>query len=101
MLLFHAVKTKLTEQRKFVVWWDSEGLRKGGGAPLQVRKGGTAGKKGIPDSITLHRWRTRLKDESRFAAYGEKYAQAVNERQADTWRPYAWDATRVGISNRL
>jgi len=31
----------------------------------------------------------------------EKYAQAVNERQADTWRQYAWVASRFEISSRL
>ena len=34
-------------------------------------------------------------------AYGEKYAQAVDERRADTWRHYAWISNRVEICTRV
>jgi len=33
-------------------------------------------------------------------AYGEKYAQAVDAKQAATWKNYAWVATKVEISLR-
>lgn len=35
------------------------------------------------------------------AAYGEKYAQAVDESQARTWQAYAWVASRYEITRRL
>lgn len=35
------------------------------------------------------------------AEYGEKYAQAVGEEQAKTWRTYAWVAGRVQTSMRI
>src|SRR5437667_7006511 len=34
-------------------------------------------------------------------AYGEKYAQAVNETQADTWKNYAWVSHQVKKSTRV
>jgi len=34
-------------------------------------------------------------------AYGEKYAQAVNDTQAETWRHYAWVATQVETCTRV
>jgi len=34
-------------------------------------------------------------------AYGEKYAQAVHEKQAATWMNYAWVARKVEISTRV
>jgi phage N-6-adenine-methyltransferase len=65
--LFEAVELKLREQRKFVLWWDGSGLRKGGGSPSAVRDGGIAGRDGLPDRETIRRWR-RLKDEPKFEA---------------------------------
>ena len=62
---------KLTEQRNFVIWWDGAGLRIGG-KPSQTDDGYVAGKDGIPDRDTIHRWRKRLKDDSRFTAELEK-----------------------------
>jgi hypothetical protein len=50
---------------RFVLWWDGEGLRKGGGAPLQTGNGAlVAGRDGLPDRPTLHRWRARLKPKA-------------------------------------
>jgi hypothetical protein len=42
-------------------------LRKGG-KPLQTSNGLIAGKKGLPDRITLHRWRRSLKADDTFEA---------------------------------
>lgn len=33
--------------------------------------------------------------------YGEKYAQAINEKQADTWKQYAWVASSVEKCTRV
>lgn len=71
--LLDAVEVKLSEQRKFVLWWDRDGLRKGG-KPLQTSKG-KAGTDGLPDSTTLSRWRHHLMDEASYETALEK-AQA-------------------------
>lgn len=71
-----AVEEKLSRQREFVVWWDEQGFSKAGSPILTDRKGIKAGSDGIPDSITIHRWRTRLKSPEKF----EKALTAAQER---------------------
>jgi phage N-6-adenine-methyltransferase len=63
-MLGAAVEAKLTEQRNFVLWWDGAGPgTKHGGK--QNRGSGIL--PGMPDPKTVHRWRTKLKDEAAFA----------------------------------
>jgi len=62
-----AVKSKLSAQRKFVLWWDGLENRKGGGdhrsrsATVPI-----AGRQGMPSRTVIERWRKALKDEARF-----------------------------------
>ena len=102
--LLKAVELKLTEQRKFVLWWDGQGLNKAGSPILTDRKGLMAGRDGIPDSVTVHRWRMRLKDERKFdltlsdaqarcvkvceARQGQSdYAKATNTGETEWYTP--------------
>ena len=64
--LYEAIEAKLTEQRKFVLWWDGSGFNKGG-KPSQISDS-KAGKNGVPDRSTISRWRARLKDDAKFNA---------------------------------
>lgn len=71
--LFEAVERKLSEQRKFVLWWDGQEKQQGArgvGVALAVRDATVpiAGQNGLPDRDTIHRWRTRLKDLKRYDA---------------------------------
>lgn len=76
--LYEAVETKLTEQRNFVLWWDSQPKDKGG----RPSKTGFRSEIGLHsddlpvDPLTIHRWRSRLKDELKF----EKSLAAAQER---------------------
>ena len=67
--LLKAVELKLTEQRKFVFWWDSQDKRAGArgvGKKVEFQTGNpTLDSLGV-DKLTLHRWRSRLKDEKKF-----------------------------------
>ena len=64
--LLEAVELKLSEQRKFVLWWDGQSLRKGG-KPSRTADGlAIAGRDGLPDRETLRRWRVRLKEENKY-----------------------------------
>jgi phage N-6-adenine-methyltransferase len=67
--LYHAVETKLSEQRKFILWWDGQekhpGSRKGA-AITDLQRPTLEDLK--VDGVTLHRWRIRLKDEKNFDA---------------------------------
>ncbi len=58
--LYEAVEAKLTEQRKFVLWWDAEGLRKGG-KPSQTSDGMQTAENFGLDRDTIHRWRYRAR----------------------------------------
>src|SRR5262245_30094728 len=58
--LLEAVELKLTEQRKYILWWDSHGNPRGG--PKNVADSATF----VPEKTLLHRWRVRLKDEKTF-----------------------------------
>lgn len=74
-MLFKAVEHKLTEQRNFVIWWDGQGHNKPGNPILSDRKGLKAGKDGMPDSLTIHRWRVKVVKE-------EDYATALESAQS-------------------
>jgi phage N-6-adenine-methyltransferase len=71
--LFEAVELKLGEQRKFVLWWDQQEKQQGARGvgkkvALPVHDATPiAGRDGLPDRDTIHRWR-RLKDEKKFEA---------------------------------
>ena len=61
--LSEAVELKLSEQRKFVLWWDASEKPEGGRGKTHNRS-----VKGLPDPMVIHRWRTRLKDAKKFTA---------------------------------
>jgi len=61
--LYDAVELKLSEQRKFVLWWDQQDKATGG----RGRKTRFGPETGFPDRLTIHRWRTRLKDARQYA----------------------------------
>jgi len=90
-----AVRVKLQAQADFVDWWDhaadkNPGARAGKRTPLRVGKGvSTAGKNGLPDSVTIHRWR-KLTDPATFA---EKF-DAVSTAIAIEQRPATRAPTR-------
>ena len=69
--LLEAVELKLSEQRAFVVWWDSQDKRAGSrgvGKKVEFQTGNpTLDSLGV-DKLTLHRWRSRLKDDATFQA---------------------------------
>ena len=66
--LYKAIEAKLGAQRQFVIWWDGQGLNQPGSPILTDRQGLRAGQDGIPDSTTIHRWRKRLKETTKFDA---------------------------------
>jgi phage N-6-adenine-methyltransferase len=70
--LYEAVEVKLSEQRQFVLWWDTQEKRKGG-SPSTIHDGLNAADFGLTRDI-LHRWRVRLKDD-------ESYDEALAEAQ--------------------
>jgi phage N-6-adenine-methyltransferase len=65
--LCHAIEVKLTEQRRFVLWWDGQRLH---GRPKKALQIGNSLRRGevAVDGVTIHRWRTRLKDDENFTA---------------------------------
>lgn len=68
--LQQAIRAKLEAQAEFVVWWDTQ-VEKQNGRPrksLTDRKGFLASKNGLPDSVTIHRWRRKLADPKSFEA---------------------------------
>jgi phage N-6-adenine-methyltransferase len=71
--LERAVKSKLEAQRKFVLWWDGLGEKRGGSGSNQYeskRRGSatfpTASHGGMPSRSVIERWRKALKDEAKF-----------------------------------
>ena len=81
--LYAAVEAKLSEQRRFVLWWDAQEKARGGwpteGEILASQTGDAkmvAGEDGIPDRRVIHRWRTRLKDAEKF----ESALESAQER---------------------
>jgi hypothetical protein len=60
--LYEAVEAKLTEQRKFVLWWDGQEKRRatpGNLGPSQTNDAPAAQDFGL-DRDTIHRWRSQL-----------------------------------------
>lgn len=76
--LLDAVELKLAEQRKFVLWWDSHGNPRGGPKANLVESAK------FVDKDTLHRWRTKLKDEKTYASTLEK-AQTRCLKVCESW----------------
>lgn len=74
--LFEAVETKLAEQRRFVIWWDGQEKQagaRGSAGPGRGNKTASQTNNSVltlkslgQDGDTVHRWRTRLKDEGKF-----------------------------------
>src|SRR5262249_14971473 len=62
--LLEAVARKLAEQRRFVMWWDTQ--KKATGARGCRSETPQLAELGV-DKLTVHRWR-RLKDDRRYAA---------------------------------
>jgi hypothetical protein len=82
--LLEAVELKLSEQRRFVLWWDQQvkaggSLKRGKGPALPVSNAGKPLPEWLPEwdslatvaglgvevglnRVTVHRWRTRLKN---------------------------------------
>lgn len=60
--LFKAIKLKLTEQRKFVLWWDKQSRKGGNPTVTGLKRLADLG----TDRISVHRWRSKLKDELKF-----------------------------------
>ncbi len=73
--LYEAIAAKLGEQRRFVLWWDGQEKSKGGRPPENPSQTGeeipTLDTLGL-DYSTVHRWRTKLKDEKKFDAELER-----------------------------
>ncbi len=68
--LFEAIEAKLKEQRKFVLWWDGFGDKRGRPKEKTSQTGDVLpklNKIGL-DRDTVHRWRARLKELERFEA---------------------------------
>jgi ParB family chromosome partitioning protein len=69
--LISAIRDKLEAQAEFVLWWDTQ-VEKSKGAAEPRRNGSVtalvAGKDGLPDRMTLSRWRAKLNDPDKFEA---------------------------------
>jgi hypothetical protein len=61
------MEAMLREVRKFVLWWDRQEKHPGGRPSKNLSQIGdrffVAGKSGIPVNRTIHRWRSRTKDD--------------------------------------
>lgn len=79
--LQHAIRAKLTAQAEFVEWWDTQ-VEKLRGRPtrksLSDPKAFRAGKNGLPDNVTLSRWRQKLGPEH----FEETYETAAAKYRA-------------------
>ncbi len=90
-----AIRDKLTAQAEFVFWWDTQAAKAQGQRTDQLRNGSVtklqAGHDGLPDRMTISRWRKKLNDPRDFEmAYEEallKYRQ---------WLEFDTTTTHVG-----
>jgi ParB family chromosome partitioning protein len=94
--LCDAVELKLSEQRKFVLWWDqqekhpgNQGAGRGQVRPSQTGDGLKLQALGL-DSSTVHRWRVRLADPRKYAIALEM-AQALCVKVCEASRGVATD----------
>jgi len=60
-----AIRAKLEAQAEFVFWWDTKGPGKEGRGNVSGRKH-FAGADGLPDRLTVHRWRKKLNEPNKF-----------------------------------
>jgi phage N-6-adenine-methyltransferase len=63
-----AIRAKLEAQAEFVLWWDTQ-VEKQDGRPSDKRRGSAtliAGRDGLPDRSSIHRWRVKLNDPDKF-----------------------------------
>ncbi len=84
--LLEAVEHKLMAQREFICWWDGREKQQGARTPRRNRSvTPLAGHDGLPDRMTLLRWRSKLKDEQQFeatlAAAQMRCVQIVEQRR--------------------
>ncbi len=66
--LQQAIRDKLEAQAEFVLWWDTA-VEKQHGRPSEKRDRSEtliAGRDGLPDRTTIHRWRSKLNDPDKF-----------------------------------
>jgi ParB family chromosome partitioning protein len=81
--LQEAIRKKLEAQAEFVSWWDNNVEKDKGGGDVRrhntrSRSGTsvlTAGKNGLPERKTIHRWRLKLNDPEKFEATYEQAAE--------------------------
>lgn len=72
-----AIRAKLEAQAEFVLWWDTQAEKAKGAAQRRRNRSVTAlqaGKDGLPDRMTIARWRQKLNDPKDFE---ETYARAL------------------------
>lgn len=81
--LQQAIRVKLTAQCEFVRWWDQQDKQQGTrgvGKRVAFQIGNAtlvAGQGGLPDRITIHRWRQRLNPKKFDATERKTFARAV------------------------
>ncbi len=102
--LHEAVKAKLTEQRKFVLWWDGQEKRRatpGNLGPSQTNDAPAAQDFGL-DRDTIHRWRRRLKTPNKFAeALEAAHERCVKVCEARQGRTTAYRTMQGRIRSRM
>jgi DNA N-6-adenine-methyltransferase (Dam) len=76
--LTDAIRAKLEAQAEFVVWWDTQAEKQDGRPTRKRFRSETliAGRDGLPDRLTIHRWRVKLNDPEKFE---EAYAEACSK----------------------
>ena len=75
--LEQAIRAKLEAQAAFVAWWDTQASRPRDGRPQKNRDRSVMvfpGERGLPDKMTISRWRRKLNDP---VAFERTYTQAV------------------------
>lgn len=92
--------TQLEAQAEFVLWWDTQAEKSEGGRPMKTGNrsvtGLKAGEHGLPDKMTISRWRKRLGTTEAFErTYQSAIEQAASlcEHFTDRKRPRSGNAT--------
>jgi hypothetical protein len=90
--LIEAIRAKLEAQAEFVLWWDTQAEKsKGGDAKTYGRNRSVtaveSGKNGLPDRMTISRWRAKLNDpeafERTFAGLCAQYPKLIEFEKGD------------------